>query len=135
MSLFSIRLPGARKRWMAPLCGSATTFLVTTLAVGAPLGALYAMEQGWSRDTIRATLGVYFLLAAVLALTLFAATGLVSSTTVKNIGALVLAVLLGSVVAAVVANRISLGVFRYVVVSVTVGGSISLLVREAVSAL
>ena len=36
--------------------------------------------------------------------------------------------------AAVIASRISLRVFRYVVVAVTAAGSVSLLVREAVSA-
>ena len=135
MSLFSIQLPGARRPLMAPVYGFATTFLVTTFAVGAPLGALYAIAQDWSRDTIRGTLALYFQLAAILAMTLFWVSGLVSVTTAANIGALAAAVLLGSAVAAVIARRISLRVFRYVVVAVTVGGSVSLLVREAVSVL
>ena len=68
MSLFSIQLPGARRPWTAPVYGCVTTFLVTAFAVGAPLGALYAIAQDWSRDTIRGTLALYFLLAAVLAM-------------------------------------------------------------------
>ena len=68
MSLFQIRLPGARSRWAAPVCGFIATLLVTTLGVGAPLAGLYSIEQDWSRDTIRATLGLYFFLASVLAL-------------------------------------------------------------------
>ncbi len=135
MSLFSIRLPGSRRSWMGPLCGTATTLLVTALAVGAPLAALYAIEQDWYPDTIRATLGLYFLLAAALALTLFAISGLVSVTTAQNVGALALAVLAGSAVAAVVARKISRRVFRYVVVAVTVAGSISLLLRELLQVL
>ena len=131
MSLFSIRLPGARRRWMAPLVGGSTTFMVTTFAVGAPLAALYAIEQDWSRDTIRATLALYFLLAAILGMTLFAVSGLVNAGVVQNIGLLAIAVLAGSGVAAVIASRISLRIFRYVVVAVTVAGSVSLLVREA----
>ena len=130
MSLFQIRLPGARRAWMAPVVGFFTTFMVTTLAVGAPLSALYAIEQDWSRDTIRATLALYFLLAAALAMALFAVTGLVSVAVAQNIGLLAVAVLAGSGVAAMVARRISLPVFRYVVVAVTTLGSISLLVRE-----
>ena len=134
MSLFSIQLPGARRPWTAPVYGCVTTFLVTAFAVGAPLGALYAIAQDWSRDTIRGTLALYFLLAAVLAMTLFWWSGLVSATTAANIGALAVAVLLGSGVAAVIANRISLRVFRYAVVAVTVAGSVSLLVREGLLA-
>ena len=135
MSLFSIRLPGARKRWMAPLVGGSTTFMVTTFAVGAPLAALYAIEQDWSRDTIRATLALYFLLAAILGMILFTVSGLVNTGVVQNIGLLAVAVLAGSGVAAVIARRISLRIFRYVVVAVTVAGSVSLLAREAVSVL
>ena len=134
MSLFNVRLPGARQRWMAPVVGSATTLLVTTFAVGAPLAALYSIEQDWTRDTIRATLALYFLMAAAFGMVLFAVTGLVNTGVVQNIGLLAVAVLAGSGVAAVVARRISLRVFRYVVVAVTVAGSVSLLVREALLA-
>ncbi len=134
MSLFQIRLPGARSSWAAPVCGFIATLLVTTLGVGAPLAGLYAIEQDWSRDTIRATLGLYFFLASALALVLFAVTGLIGVTTAQNIGVLSLAVLAGTAVAAVIANRISLRAFRYVVVAVTVVGSISLLLRELLHA-
>ena len=134
MSLFNVRLPGARERWMAPLVGGSTTFMVTMFAVGAPLAALYAIEQDWTREEIRATLALYFLLAAMLAMVLFWASGLVSVATAQNIGLLSVAVLLGSAVATVVAKRISLRVFRYVVVAVTVAGSVLLLAREAMLA-
>lgn len=130
MSLFNIRLPGARKSWMAPLCGFSTTFLVTTFAVVAPLAAIYAIEQDWSREAIRATLALYFLLAATAAMILFAVSGLVGIETAQNIAVLAIAALMGSGVAAVVANRISRRVFPYVVVTVTVVGSVSLLLRE-----
>ena len=135
MSLFQIRLPGARSRWAAPVCGFIATLLVTTLGVGAPLAGLYSIEQDWSRDTIRATLGLYFFLASVLALALFAITGLIDTTTAQNIGVLSLAVLYGTGVAAVIASRISRRAFRYVVVGVTVVGSVSLLLRELLRAL
>ncbi len=65
---------------------------------------------------------------------LFAVTGLVDIAVAQNIGVLAVAVLAGSGVAAVAARRISLRVFRYVVVAVTVAGSTSLLVREAMVA-
>ena len=135
MSLFQIRLPGARSRWAAPVCGFIATLLVTTLGVGAPLAGLYSIAQDWFRDTIHATLGLYFFLASVLALVLFAVTGLVGITTAQNIGVLSLAVLCGTAVAAVIASRISLRAFRYVVVAVTVVGSVSLLTRELLRAL
>lgn len=130
MSLLRVRLPGAQSRAAAPICGLIATLLVTTLGVGAPLAGLYAIEQDWSRDAIRATLALYFFMASALALVLFAVTGLIGITTARDIGILSLAVLLGTGVAAVIASRISLRAFRYVVVAVTVVGSVSLLTRE-----
>ena len=130
MSMFQIRLPGARRRGAGPVCGFLTTLLVTTLGVGGPLGGLYCIEQDWPRDTIRSTMALYFLLAAGLAMALFAAVGLVSAATAQNIGLLGLATLAGSAVAGVVARRMSRRVFRYAALAVTIGGSVSLLGRE-----
>ena len=131
MSLFRLRLPGATRPWAGPVCGFITSLLVSALGIGGPLGGLYAIEQGWTRDTVRATLALYFVLASGLALTLYAVAGLVSATTAQNVGALALAVAAGAVVAGLVARRMSLPVFRYAVLAVTIGGSVSLLAREA----
>ena len=131
MSLFWLRLPGATRPWAGPVCGFITSLLVSALGIGGPLGGLYAIEQGWTRDTVRATLALYFVLASGLALTLYAVAGLVSATTAQNVGALALAVAAGAVVAGLVARRMSLPVFRYAVLAVTIGGSVSLLAREA----
>ena len=132
MSLFQLRLPGARRKLAAPVCGFMTTLLVATLGVGGPLAGLYSIEQGWSRDAIRGTLALYFVLATTLALALYAVVGLVPRETAQNVGVLAPAVILGSAAAAVVARRMTSGVFRYAVLAITIGGSISLLIREAV---
>ena len=135
MTLFQVRLPGAQRPLAAPLLGFLTTLLVTTLGVGAPLAGLYAIEQGWSRDEIRATLALYFCLAAAVAMVLFLATGLVAVSTAQNMGVIALAVAAGAVVASLVARRMTFGVFRYAVLAVTVAGSVSLLTRELLSLL
>ncbi len=131
MSLFQIRLPGARRPWAAPVCGFTTTLLVATLGVGGPLGGLYSIEQDWPRDRIRGTMALYFFLAAGLAMALYAFAGLVPPATAQNIGILAVAVVLGAGVAAVISRRMSSQVFRYAVLAVTIGGSASLLTREA----
>lgn len=133
MSLFQLRLPGARQRWAGPVCGFVTTLLVATLGVGGPLGGLYAIEQDWPRDTIRGTLALYFVLSTSLALVLYPIAGLVSVATAQNMGVFALAVVSGSGVAAIVARRMSSQVFRYAVLAVTIGGSVSLLARELAS--
>ena len=58
---------------------------------------------------------------------------LVTIPVARNMGLIALAVAMGAVVAAVIARRMTLGFFRYVVLGVTVAGSVSLLVREFLS--
>ena len=77
LSLLNVRMPAARTRWAAVGFGFTTTLLTTTLSIGGPLAGIYAIEQEWSRETMRATLAVYFLLAGVLGLALYVAVGLV----------------------------------------------------------
>ena len=131
MSLFRIRLPGTRRPWAGPACGFLTSLLVSALGIGGPLGGLYAIAQDWTRDTIRATLAVYFALASGAALALYAAAGLVPLPTAQNIAVLALAVAAGAAVASLIARRLSLPAFRYAILAVTIGGSASLLAREA----
>ena len=131
MSLFRIRLPGARRPWAGPACGFLTSLLVSALGIGGPLGGIYAIAQDWTRDTIRATLAVYFALASGAALSLYAAAGLVPLPTAQNIAVLALAVAAGAAVASIIARRLSLPAFRYAILAVTIGGSASLLAREA----
>ena len=77
LTLFDVRLPAARTRWAAVGFGFTTTLLTTTLSIGGPVAAIYAIEQDWPRETMRATLAVYFLLAGVLGLALYYVVGLI----------------------------------------------------------
>ena len=102
-----------------------------TLSIGGPLAGIYAIEQDWPREQMRATLAVYFLLAGALGLVLYAATGLIPGEMVYNMGAGAPAVVAGSLAGGWLARRMSLKVFRYAVLSVIIGGCIALLGREA----
>ena len=64
-NLCNVRIPQARTRWAAVGFGFTTTLLTTTLSIGGFLAGIYAIEQDWSREQMRATLAVYFLLAGV----------------------------------------------------------------------
>ncbi len=131
VNLANVRIPGARTRFAAVGFGFTTTLLTTTLSIGGPLAGIYAIAQDWSRETMRATLAVYFLLAGVLGLALYAATGLIPREMVFDIGVGVPAVVVGSLAGGWVSRRMGLTVFRYAVLFVIIGGCLALLGREA----
>ena len=131
LSLFDVRLPAARSRLAAVGFGFTTTLLTTTLSIGGPLAGIYAIEQGWPREQMRATLAVYFLLAGVLGLALYAATGLIPREMAYNIGIGTPVVIAGAIAGGWLARRMSLRVFRYAVLFVIIGGCVALLGREA----
>ena len=134
-SLFNVRVPAARTRWGAVGFGFTTTLLTTTLSIGGPLAAIYAIEQDWPRETMRATLAMYFLLAGVLGLALYFVAGLVTRETGYNIGLGIPAVLVGATAGGWLARRMSLRIFRYAVLAVIIGGCATLLTRELLARL
>ncbi len=131
LSLFNVRLPGARTRGGAVGFGFTTTLLTTTLSIGGFLAGIYAIEQEWTREQMRATLAVYFLLAGALGLVLYAATGLIPREMAYTIGIGTPAVVVGAIAGGWLARRMSLRVFRYAVLFVIIGGCLALLAREA----
>ena len=135
LSLFNVRVPAARTRRGAVGFGFTTTLLTTTLSIGGPLAGIYAIEQGWPRETMRATLAMYFLLAGVLGLALYFVAGLFPVETAYNIVLGIPVVLVGAIAGGWLARRMSLRVFRYAVLFVIIGGCATLLVRELVSRL
>ena len=129
-SLKNIQLPFAQNRAAGPVFGFLTSLAVTTIAIGGPLGAIYAISQRWKPDMVRASLALFFLASDVVAFPLYAATGLVGRDTLANIGVMIPGLIVGFVLARLLVHRINERIFRYVVVAViVVAGSVTL-VRE-----
>ncbi len=129
-SLKNIQLPFAQNRAAGPVFGFLTSLAVTTIAIGGPLGAIYAISQRWKPDMVRASLALFFLASNVVAFPLYAATGLVGRDTLANIGVMIPGLIVGFVLARLLVHRINERIFRYVVVAViVVAGSVTL-VRE-----
>ncbi len=131
VNLLNVRIPRARTKLAAVGFGFTTTLLTTSLSIGGPLAGIYAIEQDWSREQMRATLAVYFLLAGALGLALYAATGLIPREMLRDIGVGAPAVVAGTLAGGWVSRRMSLTVFRYAVLFVIIGGCLALLGREA----
>jgi len=105
-SLSSVRLPFAQRRPAGPIFGFLTSLAVTTIGIGGPLGAIYAIAQRWKAETVRAVLALFFLTSDIVAFALYAATGLVGRDTLANIGVMIPGVLIGFGLSAVLVSRI-----------------------------
>lgn len=129
-SLKNVQLPFANNRAAGPSMGFLTSLAVTTIAIGGPLGAIYAISQKWKPDMLRASLALFFLASDVVAFPLYAATGLVHKDTLANIGILIPGLIIGFPVARFLVCRINERIFRYVVVAVIVVAGSATLIRE-----
>ena len=129
-SLKNVQLPFANNRAAGPVMGFFTSLAVTTIAIGGPLGAIYAISQKWKPDMLRASLALFFLASDVVAFPLYAATGLVDRDTLANIGILIPGLIIGFPLARFLVGRINERIFRYVVVAVIVVAGSATLFRE-----
>ena len=134
-SLFHIQRPLPMTGVMGPIVGFLGAMLVTGLGVGIPVVALYLVNQGWSGWAVRITIGFYYLVVAIGAVVVYAATGLFTLDKVWMVLSLVPAVLLGSLLASVLFKGINERALRYVILAVIVLSSLTLLGREAVGRL
>ena len=130
LSLFRIPLPFAHTRLAGPVLGFLTSLSVTTLSIGGPLVAIYALTRGWAPPVIRASLAFYFLVFEVAALLLYVLSGLVDKEDAGNIAILLPAVLVGFALASVLAGRMNAPFFRYAAIGVIIAGGLTLLGRE-----
>ncbi len=129
-SLKNVQLPFAHNRASGPVMGFFTSLAVTTIAIGGPLGAIYAISQKWKPDMLRASLALFFLASDVVAFPLYAVTGLVHKETLANIGILIPGLIIGFPLARFLVGRINERIFRYVVVAVIVVAGSATLFRE-----
>ena len=129
-SLSSLQLPFAQRRPAGLIFGFLSSLAITTIGIGGPLGAIYAIAQRWKAETVRAMLALFFLASNIAAFVLYAATGLVGRDTLANIGVMVPGLFIGFGLATVLVNRINERIFRYAVVAVIVVAGGVLLGRE-----
>lgn len=130
LSLKNVQLPFAENKMAGPLFGFLTSLAVTTIAIGGPLGAIYAISQKWKPDTVRAALALLFLASDAVAFVLYWATGLVHRDTLLNIGLLIPGLIIGLGLTSVLVTRINDHLFRHAVIAVIVIAGSVMLIRE-----
>ena len=129
-SLKNVQLPFTRIRMAGPSFGFLTSLATTTIAIGGPIAAIYAVSQEWKPERVRATLALLFIASDITAFALYSATGLVSRDTLANIGVMIPGMIIGFGLAGLVVNRINDRTFRHVMIAVIVVAGSATLVWE-----
>ena len=95
ITLFNIQLPMVRSTATGGVVGFLTSLSITTLSIGGPLVAIYAVAQQWPAQKIRTTLAFYFVLSYLVGFVFYAWAGLLHRETLVNIAILLPALVAG----------------------------------------
>lgn len=109
-----------RERLICGASGFASGVLASSTSLAGPPVVLFLLNQGWEKETLRASLAAYFLFAGLAALTALGASGALSGELVVGALAYVPAVLLGFFLGRKVLPRLNAELFRRIAVLVVV---------------
>ena len=118
-------------RFLGPIIGFLVGFMLTVLAVGGPLLALYMLARQWQRDTIRGSMSLMFLFVMPAAVAGYAVNGLYDTERLTLTAATLGPVIVGFFLGSRIARRMNERVFRIAAIAVIAATSAVVLVREA----
>ncbi len=117
LNLRELKIPIVTFPGSGIIYGFMTCLTTASVSIGGPLGGIYTAAQRWPTETARAALAVMFSLSSLLAVVLFALTGLYTRETLINAGMLLPGLLLGFGIANLPVGRLNERSFRYVVIA------------------
>ena len=132
LSLRETKFPLATFPGSGIVYGFATCLTTTAISIGGPLGGIYAVAQRWPTQTARAALALMFSVSSLLAVVLFALTGLYTRDTLINTALLLPGLLAGFGIAKILVGRLNHQAFRRAVIVIVVLAGCMLLARELV---
>ncbi len=124
-----------RERVAGGVVGFVFTFINAGLALGGPIPALFGLNQRWTRDQIRAMLSAFFLATGLAIIAAHVLSGRLGQQEFISALLFVPALLLGSLIASILAGRINERLFRKLVVIVLLAASFGVLGREIAAVL
>ena len=122
----SFRVPSR----VGPPLGFAAAILLGTMAIGGPVMALYALARGWTKNSVRGVLALYFLTVTAALVVGYSAAALYSPERWVFIGIAQGPVLVGALVGTRLAQVMSDHIFRKSVLALIIASSLAVLVRE-----
>ncbi|MBC8274974.1 MAG: sulfite exporter TauE/SafE family protein [Chloroflexi bacterium] len=94
------------------ISGFVSGMLASSTSLSGPPVVLFLLNQGWERESFRATLAIYFLFCSLMALIAIGLSGFLTSDLLVTVSTFVPAVLLGFYLGTRVAPRVNTTLFR-----------------------
>ena len=105
--------------------------LLTSTGIGGPLMALVALSRGWSKDTIRGSLPLYYLFVEGVAVGGYSLTGRLDSDTLTLTIVGLVPVLVGFFLASAFAKKVPETTYRKLIVVVIIAAGLLVVFKEA----
>ena len=106
---------------------------LNALGIGGPIMALYVLAQGWSRNSVRGALSLYFLFVESAGVAGYAVAGLLTAERIALILIVTPSALLGFWIATLLVRRMSEAMFRRATVAVILLSCVMVLAREGLA--
>lgn len=130
VTLFNFRGPIPKPHVVGPIIGFVVGLMLTALAIGGPLLALFMLARLWQRHTIRGSLSLYFLFIMPTAVFGYAVGGLYTSERVILTAIVTAPVVMGFLLGSRFARNMNERVFRNAAIAVIIVTSVAVLIRE-----
>ncbi len=124
--------PLPHENWAACGLGFVVGAIAAGTALGGPLLAFFAVNQGWGRDRTRANLAAFFITVGPMALAAHVVAGVFTVQTLSAVSLLVPATLIGTYLATRIVRYVNERFFRRLVLAAIIGISLTVLIQEAV---
>ena len=130
VTAFNFRGPIPKPRVVRPIVGFAVGLMLTALAIGGPILALFMLAMLWQRHAVRGSMSLYFLFIMPTAVFGYAVGGLYTPERIMLTAIVTPPVVLGFLLGSRLARNMNERVFRKAAIAVIMVTSLVVLVRE-----
>lgn len=128
--MFKMPFPKPNPRIAGPISGFLVGLFITAIGVGGPLLVLFLLSQGWSRQSIRASMALFFIFMVAALLAGYAMNGLFTPPRLTLIAVAFVPAVLAALLGDRIAQRLTDAIWRRAVVAIVLTTSVFALARE-----
>lgn len=128
--MFKMPFPKPNPRIAGPVSGFLVGLFITAIGVGGPLLVLFLLSQGWSRQSIRASMALFFIFMVSALLAGYAMNGLFTPPRLTLIAVAFVPAVLAALLGDRIAQRLTDAIWRRAVVAIVLTTSVFALARE-----
>lgn len=130
--MFKMPFPKPDARIGGPISGFLVGLFITAIGVGGPLLVLFMLSEGWSRQSIRSSMALFFVVMVSFLVAGYQLNGLLTMPRLVLIGAAFVPAVAGALLGDVIAQGLNDKIWRRAVVALVLGASVFALTKEVV---